>query len=210
MNYLAINTTSEKFEVIVSKCGERFTYRENGKRASDTLLPAIDELLDEAGLTLKDVDCYACVIGPGSFMGIRIGVNTVKTFAFVTGKKIVAINSIEKLAYNKSASESRGAQGFVYAYANNCYVGAYDSRGNVLSEPEMITLEEAKERLRSSELTAVCDETAAVKLGGDADDSLYSLAAAVEAAIERGDEKDYREIEPFYLIKSQAERERGE
>ena len=208
MKYLAIDTTSAALRVILGADGEIYEFYEEGKKASEILLTAIDGLLDRTGLALADVDVYAAVTGPGSFTGIRIGLNTVKTFASVTGRKIVAVNSIEKLAYNYTDGIT---EGFVFAYADFCYVGAYDASGNCVSAPEMITLDEAKARAEKSEFSVVCDEAAYAKLGAwEKDDSSVSFRRAVESAINRGEAKDYREIEPSYLIKSQAERERGE
>ena len=39
-------------------------------------------------------------IGPGSFTGLRIGLSTVKGFSYATGKPIVAIPTLEALAWN--------------------------------------------------------------------------------------------------------------
>ena len=208
MKYLAIDTTCASLRVILGADGKTYEYCEEGKKASEILLTAIDGLLGQAGLTLADTDVYAVVTGPGSFTGIRIGINTVKTFAAVTGKKIVAVNSIEKLAYNISAGATLG---IVFAYANFCYVGVYDGNGNCISAPEMITFDEAKSRAASSEYEVYCDEAAYEKLQvGKKDDPSLSFRRAVEGALSRNASVDYRKIEPFYLIKSQAEREKGE
>lgn len=87
MKYLAIDTTCASLRVILGADGKTYEYCEEGKKASEILLAAIDGLLEKAGLILADIDVYAVVTGPGSFTGIRIGINTVKTFAAVTGKK---------------------------------------------------------------------------------------------------------------------------
>lgn len=208
MKYLAIDTTCASLRVVLGTEDKTYRFCEEGKKASEILLTAIDGLLDEAGLALADADVYAAVTGPGSFTGIRIGLNTVKTFASVTGKKIVAVNSIEKLAYNTTEGATLGV---VFAYANFCYVGVYDREGNCLAAPEMITLDEATARAGETEYAVVCDETAFEKLGiGKKDDPFASLESAVNSALKRGEAEDYRKIEPFYLIKSQAEREKGE
>ena len=62
------------------------------------LMPLIDKVLTKTNTNIKDVDLFACDIGPGSFTGIRIGVSTVKAFIDVTNKKAVGVTSLEILA----------------------------------------------------------------------------------------------------------------
>jgi tRNA threonylcarbamoyladenosine biosynthesis protein TsaB len=53
-----------------------------GAATSETLLPAIDALLAEAGVPIAEVRGFAISIGPGSFTGLRVGVATLKGLAF--------------------------------------------------------------------------------------------------------------------------------
>lgn len=62
------------------------------------LLPTIDELLEEAAISLKEVDALAVGIGPGSFTGSRIGVATAQGLAHGAGKPLVGISSLDVLA----------------------------------------------------------------------------------------------------------------
>ena len=107
MNYLAIDTASKIMKVLVHYNGNSKYYQNaDFKTASTTLMPEIDSLLGELKCTLADMDFYACTIGPGSFTGIRIGMSTVKAFACTTKKSVVAVNSLELLAYNNSGEET--------------------------------------------------------------------------------------------------------
>ena len=47
---------------------------DNGLTHSETLMPLIQQLLNECDLTLNNIDLLVSDIGPGSFTGIRIGV----------------------------------------------------------------------------------------------------------------------------------------
>src|SRR5512136_810025 len=55
-------------------------------------------LLDDAGLSVQDVDAIAIALGPGSFTGLRIGVTTAKGLAYATGKKIVGLPTLDAIA----------------------------------------------------------------------------------------------------------------
>jgi len=67
---------------------------------SERLLSEVGHIMDKTGLQLKDIDVFAVSIGPGSFTGLRIGVSTVKGFSYATGRPIVAVPTLEALAWN--------------------------------------------------------------------------------------------------------------
>jgi tRNA threonylcarbamoyladenosine biosynthesis protein TsaB len=65
---------------------------------SARLLRAIDHLLRAADLDIKSVGGFAVAAGPGSFTGIRIGLSTVKSLAFASGKPVAAVSTLRALA----------------------------------------------------------------------------------------------------------------
>lgn len=71
-----------------------------GNTHSETLLPMVESALKCCGMTVGDVDIFACDEGPGSFTGVRIGVATVKGLAFDSGKPCIGVSTLEALAQN--------------------------------------------------------------------------------------------------------------
>jgi tRNA threonylcarbamoyladenosine biosynthesis protein TsaB len=67
---------------------------------SERLMTEIDHILKQSGVEITDIDVFAIAIGPGSFTGLRIGLSTIKGFAFATGKPVVAVPTLEALAWN--------------------------------------------------------------------------------------------------------------
>ncbi|MEW6570441.1 MAG: tRNA (adenosine(37)-N6)-threonylcarbamoyltransferase complex dimerization subunit type 1 TsaB [Nitrospirota bacterium] len=67
---------------------------------SERLMTLVDHIFKETGLKISDMDAFAVAIGPGSFTGLRIGLSTVKGFAYVTGRPIVAVPTLEALAWH--------------------------------------------------------------------------------------------------------------
>ena len=103
MNYLAIDTSGKNLTLVLSVNGEVVTYNDGecGVNHSVELMPRIEALLEGVSVSLKEVDFIACVVGAGSFTGIRIGVSTAKALCFVYGKPCLAITSFDTLAYNE-------------------------------------------------------------------------------------------------------------
>ncbi len=66
---------------------------------SEKLLPMIDEVLRDASLSGKNLDAIAVSIGPGSFTGLRIGLSTAKGLALSLGIPIIAVPTLDALAY---------------------------------------------------------------------------------------------------------------
>ena len=100
MNFLSINTAGRATIIAINYQGKKIYKTLDFSRHSENLFPLLLKTLDENNLKLDDFDCFGGVVGPGSFTGIRIGLSVIKGFAFAKGKKVVAINSLEVLAYN--------------------------------------------------------------------------------------------------------------
>lgn len=71
---------------------------------SNSLLADIAATLDEAGLSLNDVELLACASGPGSFTGLRIGVATLKALAATLGLPCIGVSTLPAVAHAGGAS----------------------------------------------------------------------------------------------------------
>ena len=66
------------------------------------ILPVIERALDEAGVTLAQLDCIAVTQRPGLIGSLLIGVSSAKALAFARGLPLVAVHHIEAHAYAAS------------------------------------------------------------------------------------------------------------
>lgn len=66
---------------------------------SERLLPLIDRALQDAGITLGQVEGFAVAVGPGSFTGLRIGLSTAKGLVVVGGQPLVGVSTLEAMAW---------------------------------------------------------------------------------------------------------------
>ncbi|MDR2491740.1 MAG: tRNA (adenosine(37)-N6)-threonylcarbamoyltransferase complex dimerization subunit type 1 TsaB, partial [Spirochaetaceae bacterium] len=83
MNILAIDTSSEILSVSLSVNNSVYTSIVNaGTSHSSLLFDAIDTTVKDAHAERGDIDLFACMRGPGSFTGLRIGFAAVKGLAY--------------------------------------------------------------------------------------------------------------------------------
>jgi tRNA threonylcarbamoyladenosine biosynthesis protein TsaB len=73
----------------------------------------INDVLSEASQLLNDVDAIAVSIGPGSFTGLRIGLSTAKGLAAARLKAIIAVPTLDALAYEYYRSNPKNSIGIV-------------------------------------------------------------------------------------------------
>ncbi len=66
---------------------------------SRKLMSAIDCLLTSVSLDPNELSGLSISIGPGSFTGLRVGLATIKGLAYSLGKPIVAIPSLDAIAW---------------------------------------------------------------------------------------------------------------
>lgn len=66
-----------------------------GMKQSETIVNAVDYVLEKAGITAKELD-YTCVTaGPGSFTGLRLGFSVLKALTLANGTPLYAISSLK-------------------------------------------------------------------------------------------------------------------
>lgn len=102
MKILAIDTSGSNCSVAIiddEKIISDFNLN-TGTTHSQNLMPMLEQIQSFTNIELKDIDAIACCIGPGSFTGIRIGIATVKGIALSLNKPVVAVSSLDGLAYN--------------------------------------------------------------------------------------------------------------
>lgn len=120
MKILAIDTSLGKCSVALWR-GEAViaaSEEEMGGQQSRVLMPMIEKLLGDNGLSYAHLDAFACTIGPGGFTGIRVGLTAARVLALAADKPLVGLTTLEVIAYGS------GHQGDVLAMVD-AYRGQY-------------------------------------------------------------------------------------
>lgn len=188
---------------------------------SERLLPSVDLMLKTKGLQIKDIEGYALAVGPGSFTGIRIGISTIKSMAFVTQKKVAPVSNLKALALKLKSPYIQLLCPVIDAKKGEIYAALYESEGPGLKEiipqgcttPDFFLSQLPSHRLIHF-IGSGCQtykKTIFKYLKDKARFSPRSLFTANEVGLigdeifSKKKEVDFREIKPLYLRKSQAE-----
>lgn len=103
---LNIDTSTEVASVCIAQNGSSLAYRGNKQQREHAAFvhSAIEIILIETGLALKNIDAFAVTAGPGSYTGLRVGMATAKGFCYAFSKPLISINTLIVMA--KAAVET--------------------------------------------------------------------------------------------------------
>lgn len=101
---LSIETSTKACSAAIHQNGKLLSVSElyNEKSSSGMLTTLIAHVVKTANLTFQDLDAIAVAKGPGSYTGLRIGVSTAKGLCFTLEKPLIAVNTLEAMAYQLS------------------------------------------------------------------------------------------------------------
>jgi tRNA threonylcarbamoyladenosine biosynthesis protein TsaB len=131
MRILGIDTTSKFLSLGIYDRGKIAEYNVDLERRHSALLTVIiKRTLAGLGLDVRDIDYFACGIGPGSFTGIRVGVAAMKGFAFALRKPLIGIPTLDILAANAVLKPGQKTiVPAVDAKRSLIYCGSYRTKG---------------------------------------------------------------------------------
>lgn len=134
MKILSIDTSSDVCSVAILEDNNliKEINKTDSKTHSENLMPLIDNLFKETGLSLSDMQAIACSIGPGSFTGIRIGIATAKAMTEVMQIPVIGVTSLETLAYLEKTQNN--IVSIIDAKNNQVYCGIFNNEYSLLEE----------------------------------------------------------------------------
>jgi len=196
------------------------------RHQSESLLPLIDQALNESGTGLGELAGIAVSIGPGAFTSLRIGLATAKGLAFGTPLRVAPVSTLQALAIaTERATEGAGERPLiamldarrdeVYAAAFAGVSGGWAPRADVLPE-RVYTAEELAGRIPPDAILVgegvpVVEDDLRAALGpglevaGRDEPGAEFVGRLGAAALARGEGVDPGSLAPRYVRRAEAE-----
>ncbi|MEV3806673.1 tRNA (adenosine(37)-N6)-threonylcarbamoyltransferase complex dimerization subunit type 1 TsaB [Aeromonas dhakensis] len=128
LKILAVDTATEACSAALLVGEKVFSRWEEAPRDhTRKILPMVQAVLDEAGVTLDELDAIAFGRGPGSFTGVRIGIGVAQGLALGAGVPLIGISTLAAMA--QGAHRLDGAERVLTAIdarMDEVYFGHYE------------------------------------------------------------------------------------
>ena len=215
---LYIETATDVCSVALSKGSEIIGLKEEagGNNHAKHLLPFVDEVLKQAGVSMTEINGVAVSIGPGSYTGLRIGVSTAKGIAYTAGIPVMAVSTLESIAqgaktlWAESSSEQPQIVPMIDARRMEVFTTRYDFDIRSLEEiSSKIVDDNTFAELLSKEKVLFCGngmpkckEILSAFPNAKFMDAPISAKNMLPAALRKWQKQEFEDVayfEPFYL-----------
>ncbi len=142
MIILALETSMGLSSVAIRRADGRIVERFGGlaREQSESLLPLIKAVMEDAGAGFRELTRIAVTTGPGAFTGIRASLAAARGFALALDVEVIGVPSLEVMAHIFARDNLSAAPFVVSASAGRgmVYLQKFAATGAPLAEP-MVT-----------------------------------------------------------------------
>lgn len=134
MNLIALETSTESCSAALL-CGDSIIERSElaPRRHAELILPMIESLLAQAGLSRRQLDGIAVGRGPGAFTGVRLAISVAQGLALGLDLPVVTVSSLAALALDAPIDDA-SILAVIDARMGEIYAGAYQRTADGLVE----------------------------------------------------------------------------
>jgi tRNA threonylcarbamoyladenosine biosynthesis protein TsaB len=186
---------------------------------SDHLHATIEQCLKEVNLTLEQIDFFCSGIGPGSFTGIRVSLNAIKSYSFILKKPCLGMDSLSNIAHQ--AHQLNPGLGpivvIINAFKNMVYYSVFNSHKDQLVQtagPDVTHVKELSKLISSPHLCLgdgyvafenYLKENLNENLVRSLNYSDYPLSSTIALCQQSLKKSTWQDFLPIYLRSSEAE-----
>jgi tRNA threonylcarbamoyladenosine biosynthesis protein TsaB len=101
---LNIDTATGSAGICLARDGKTLAMLENDapKEHASWLHPAVDRILRDTGLSMRDLNAVAVTAGPGSYTGLRVGMAAAKGFCYALDLPLITESTLKVMAFAAS------------------------------------------------------------------------------------------------------------
>lgn len=210
---LHLETATTNCSVALAKEGKILVIQEHDTpnySHSEQLHVFIQKVLEEASITINDIDAIAISKGPGSYTGLRIGVSAAKGLCFSLDVPLIAIETLKSLAYTSKSENVDFIIPVLDARRMEVYSKVFDNQINevriteaeVIDEDAFIEYAEKGKTVLVGSGSLKCKEVLKHPNFKFKTDAVPSAKDMVSLAHEKYIKKDFEDVayfEPYYL-----------
>ena len=142
---LCLETATPSCSVALVHNGEVLACEEDpkGQNHSEKITLFIDKVMKTAGISYDQLDAVAVSMGPGSYTGLRIGVSTAKGICYAVSKPLIAVETLEAMAYGGKTIVKNGLLiPAIDARRMEVYAAIFDENVNKIKDTEAVIIDE--------------------------------------------------------------------
>jgi len=142
-NILAIDTCTEVCSVsLYTQSRKTSRFIKDVAKSSGLILPLCDEVLDETGLSIQDLDLIVYTKGPGAFTGVRMCISVVQGMSLAFDIPTLGFSTLAVVGYGASQKFNTNKIAVCLdARMNEVYWGVYEN--NNLTDEAILKPESA-------------------------------------------------------------------
>jgi tRNA threonylcarbamoyladenosine biosynthesis protein TsaB len=151
---------------------------DKGQAQTQRLLPFVHAVLEEAGVSIGDLEAVVCGLGPGAYTGMRIGVATARALAQAAGLRLGGAPTLAAVALALAPQVAPGAplvalldgkrrEVFADVFRMDASVGADGSAGSADASPRALHEVAPLAVVAADDLSGYLDRWPGALLGGD-------------------------------------------
>jgi tRNA threonylcarbamoyl adenosine modification protein YeaZ len=114
---------------------------EQRMKHGEQLAPLIEAVMSDVGIVRQDLTAIAVGVGPGPFTGLRVGLVTARTLAFVLDIPVYGVCSLDVIALEAALGPSPVSTDFLVATdarRKEVYLASYDDQGRRIDGPDVV------------------------------------------------------------------------
>jgi tRNA threonylcarbamoyladenosine biosynthesis protein TsaB len=184
------------------------------KSSSAMLTSLMESAVMHAGVSFTELDAVAVAKGPGSYTGLRVGVSTAKGLCYALDKPLLAINTLEAMAWQVIPFQSSEVLfcPMIDARRMEVYASVFDAKGTTVNPTEAVIIDgnSFQNYLGNNRVVffgdgaAKCAEVLsgnnnAIFLDAEIRPSAVTVGALASGAYRRNEFEDVAAFEPYYL-----------